>query len=157
MTQDQTAASKDERELITFFVGEQEFCMDIMLVREIRGWTNATPLPHAPGDVLGVMNLRGAVVPIVDLSARLGFGICETQERNVIVIAAIGGQTVGLLVSSVSDIVGVGRDEVQPLPQISEAQAGAFVEGIIATQNRTLRVLSVDAIGTRFMEERAAG
>ena len=63
---------RSARELIAFRIGEQEFCVDIMSVREIRGWTPATPLPHAPSYVRGVINLRGAVLPIVDLAARLG-------------------------------------------------------------------------------------
>lgn len=63
------------RELISFRVGAQEFCVDIMVVREIRGWTPATPLPHAPAYMRGVVNLRGAVLPIVDLSERLGLGL----------------------------------------------------------------------------------
>ena len=62
----------DERELVTFRVGEQDFCIDIIYVREIRSWTPATVLPHAPDYVLGVINLRGAIVPIVDLARRLG-------------------------------------------------------------------------------------
>src|SRR6516162_5660498 len=67
----------DRRELISFRIGEQEFCVDIMSVREIRGWTAATPLPKSPDFVRGVINLRGAVLPIIDLSARLGLGFTE--------------------------------------------------------------------------------
>ena len=80
------------QELISFRIGEQEFCVDIMAVREIRGWTQATPLPQAPSYVRGVINLRGAVLPIVDLAARLGLG--EQVEdglgaRNRIVLVAV--------------------------------------------------------------------
>ena len=73
---------KDSREMVTFCIGEQDFCMDIMTVREIRGWTEATVLPRAPDYVLGVINLRGAVVPIIDLSSRLGLAPLEPFDRT---------------------------------------------------------------------------
>src|ERR1700749_3854771 len=92
------AAQGGLRELISFRIGVQEFCVDIMGVREIRGWTAATALPRSPGFVRGVINLRGAVLPIVDLAARLGFDSAEPTARHVIIVAQIGVQTVGLLV-----------------------------------------------------------
>ena len=73
------------RELIAFRIGDQEFCVNIMSVREIRGWTPATPMPHAPSYVLGVINLRGAVLPIVDMALRLGMKPAEPTVRHVII------------------------------------------------------------------------
>ena len=73
-------------ELIAFRIAEQDFCFNIMAVREIRGWTPATIIPHAPDYVRGVINLRGAVVPIVDLAARLSLDVPEPTSRNVIII-----------------------------------------------------------------------
>ena len=78
------------RELIAFRIGEQEFCVDIMTVREIRGFAAATPLPHAPNFVVGVINLRGTVLPIVDLAARLGFGATVPTARSVVIVVRIG-------------------------------------------------------------------
>lgn len=78
------------RELISFRIGAQEFCVDIMAIREIRGWTAATALPQSPSFVRGVINLRGAVLPIVDLASRLGFESTEANDRNVIIVAQIG-------------------------------------------------------------------
>jgi len=146
MSTETQATQARKGEFLTFYVGEQDFCMDIMLVREIRGWTSVTTLPHAPADVLGVMNLRGTIVPIVDLSARLGLGSCERRPRDVIIIAMISDQVVGLLVTAVLDIVGVARDEIQPMPKISCAEASDFIGGIISSKERTLRVLSTDAL-----------
>src|ERR1700684_2210346 len=88
------------RELISFRVGAQEFCVDIMAVREIRGWTAATALPQSPTYVRGVINLRGAVLPIVDLAARLGFASADPTARHVIIVTQIGDQLVGLLVDA---------------------------------------------------------
>ena len=92
-------------ELISFRIGEQEFCLDIMAVREIRGGAATTPLPHSPDFVLGVINLRGAVLPIIDLKARLGLGKGETTERSVVIVVRIGSRLVGLLVDAVSEIL----------------------------------------------------
>src|SRR4051812_24315234 len=90
------------RELISFRIGDQEFCVDIMEVREIRGWTPATALPKAPAFVRGVITLRGAVLPIVALGARLGLGTAEPTARHVIIVAQVQNQVVGLLVDAVS-------------------------------------------------------
>jgi len=95
------------RELIAFRVGAQEFCVNIMSVREIRGWTQATPMPHSPSYVLGVINLRGAVLPIIDLSARLGMAPAVPTPRHVIIVAQFGEKIVGMLVEAVSDILTV--------------------------------------------------
>src|ERR1700761_8577950 len=112
----------DRRELTSFRIGEQEFCVDIMSVREIRGWTPATPLPRTPDYVRGVINLRGAVLPIIDLAARLGLQTTETTARHVIMVVHLGGRTVGLLVDAVSDIVTITDDVVQPTPDIASEQ-----------------------------------
>lgn len=135
------------RELITFAVSGQDFCMDIRPVREIRGWQDVTPLPHAPRDVLGVMNLRGAVVPIIDLSLRLDLGPCRHHPRNVIIIALIEARTIGFLVSSVSNIVTVAPDEIQPMPDMGAPATASLVEGIIPSSGKNLRVLDVAALG----------
>ncbi|WP_102109292.1 chemotaxis protein CheW [Oceaniglobus roseus] len=153
MIHENDPARAGKHELITFSVGQQDFCMDIMLVREIRGWTNVTVLPHSPADVLGVMNLRGAVVPIVDLSARLGLGACRPEARNVIIIALIGRQTVGFLVTAVSDIVSAAPEDIQPLPQVGGTAAGNYVKGIIASRHQTLRVLNIDMLAAAITEE----
>src|SRR6478752_8151648 len=93
-----TSPSSANREFVAFRVGAQEFCIDIMGVREIRGWTPATPLPHAPVYVRGVINLRGAVLPIVDLAMRFGLGLTEPTPRSVIIVVQVHQQVVGLLV-----------------------------------------------------------
>ena len=98
-------ANSANNEFVAFRVGAQDFCVDIMGVREIRGWTPATPLPHAPPFVRGVINLRGAVLPIVDLAMRFGLGLTEPTPRSVIIVVHVHQQIVGLLVDAVSDIL----------------------------------------------------
>ncbi|SFE08706.1 chemotaxis protein CheW [Roseivivax sediminis] len=142
--------STGARELVSFAIGEQDFCMDIMLVREIRGWTNVTMLPHAPSYILGVINLRGAVVPIVDLASRLGLTPLEPTQRHVIIIAVLGNQTVGFLVSAVSDILGISPSEIQPPPKVGADATAGFIEGVIASDDRMLRILNIAAVLPRI-------
>jgi len=106
------------REMIAFLVASQEFCVDVMSVREIRVWTPATPIAHAPNYVVGVVNLRGAVLPIIDFAARLGFPPTQPTTRHAILVAQIGERSVGLLVDGVSEILTVTQDQIQPPPRV---------------------------------------
>jgi len=136
--------SANGRELIAFRIGVQEFCVDIMSVREIRGWTPATALPQSPGFVRGVINLRGAVLPIVDLATRLGFPPAEPTARHVIIVAQIGSQIVGLLVDAVSDILTVTDDLLQPTPDVASEMAKTFVRGVLAVEGRMISLIALD-------------
>ena len=139
-------AASAGRELIAFRVDAQEFCVDVRSVREIRGWTAATPLPHTPAYVRGVINLRGAVLPIIDLASRLGFGAAEPTARHVIIVAEIGEQLVGLLVDAVSDILTVTDAMVQPTPDIASEPAKTFLRGVMTVEDRMVSLLSLDSI-----------
>ena len=134
------------RELIAFRIGEQEFCVDIISVREIRGFAAATPLPHAPDFVVGVINLRGTVLPIVDLAARLGFRPTEPTARSVVIVVRVDRQMVGLLVDAVSDIITVDDDLLQPTPDIASELARTFVRGVMAFEGRMISMIAVDSV-----------
>jgi purine-binding chemotaxis protein CheW len=134
------------RELIAFRVGDQEFCVDIMAVREIRGWSPATPMPHTPSYVRGVLNLRGAVLPVVDLGARLGLGAAEPTARHVIIVARIGEQTVGMLVDAVSDILTVTDETVQAPPDVGCETVKAFIKGILAVEGRMISMIALEDV-----------
>ena len=117
--------SQGSRELIAFRIGNQEFCVSIMSVREIRGWTPATKMPHSPAYMMGVLNLRGAVLPIVDLAARLGMRPAEPTPRHVIIVAQVGRKIVGLLVDAVSDILTKTFSRCPRSPRRSSASSPA--------------------------------
>jgi purine-binding chemotaxis protein CheW len=141
-----------KRQFITFRSGEQEFGADIMAIREIRGWTETTPLPHAPPYVRGVINLRGVVLPVVDLKARLGREITDANPKHVIVVvevqASSGERTIGLLVDAVSDILTVTAAEIQATPDMAQG-GGGFVEGIAVLGERMVTLLAMERlIGT---------
>ena len=142
-----SAVSPQGRELIAFRIGAQEFCVDIMTVREIRGWTQATTLPHAPSYVSGVINLRGAVLPIIDLARRLGFPPSTPTARHVIIVAQSAKQTVGLLVDAVSDILTIADGIIQPTPELAPSdQIKAFVRGLLPIDGRMISLLSLDRV-----------
>ena len=146
LTSNGQPAAGGMKELISFRIGAQEFCVDIMAIREIRGWTAATALPQSPSFVKGVINLRGAVLPIVDLAARLGFESTEASDRNVIIVAQIGEQVVGLLVDAVSDIINLTEDMVQPTPDVACDQVKTFVKGLFAMEGRMVSLIALDRV-----------
>jgi purine-binding chemotaxis protein CheW len=134
------------RELITFRVGDQFFCVDIMAVREIRGWTPATPLPQSPVYVCGVINLRGTVLPIVDIASRLGLPPAEPTARHVIVVVWIEGRLVGLLVDAVCDIITVGEEALQPTPDVACEAVHDFVKGLLTVDDRLISLIGLDHV-----------
>ncbi|WP_431768253.1 chemotaxis protein CheW [Rhizobium skierniewicense] len=92
-------------EIIAFRLHDQEFRVRTTTIREIRGWGPATPIPHAPKEVIGVMNLRGMVIPIIDLANKLGMRSTDPSERSAIVVAEVFDMAMGLVVDRVSDIL----------------------------------------------------
>jgi purine-binding chemotaxis protein CheW len=140
------ALNAANREFVAFRVGSQEFCVDIMGVREIRGWTPATPLPHSPDYVRGVINLRGAVLPIVDLAARFGLGLTEPTPRSVIIVVQVQQQIIGLLVDAVSDILTTSEAAMQPTPDIASDMAKTFVKGVYAVDGRMISIVMLDSV-----------
>lgn len=146
MTDASVTGSNDVHEYVAFRVGSQEFCVDIMCVREIRGWTAATPLPHTPDFVRGVINLRGAVLPIVDLAARFGLPETEPTPRSVIIVVQIAKQMVGLLVDAVSDIFTTTGASWQPTPEIASDVVKQMVGGIYALDGRMISLVIVNSI-----------
>jgi purine-binding chemotaxis protein CheW len=149
------AADNDAVELLSFLVGDQDYCIDIMSVREIRGGATATPLPHSPSYMRGVINLRGAVLPIIDLSLRLGLPPLGDQARHVIIVVAIGDRTVGLVVDAVSDILAVPPGALHPPPDLALDTAAGFVSALTIVENRMIRVLDLTAVFPPAREDAA--
>ena len=136
----------DRREFIAFCIGEQEFCVDIMSVREIRGWSPATPLPQTPEYMRGVINLRGAVLPIMDLAARLGLPVNALSARSVIIVVKVGERLMGLLVDAVSDIISIGADQMQQTPDIACDRVKSFVKGLISMESRMVSEIALERL-----------
>jgi len=134
------------RQLITFEIGDRRLGIDIMAIREIRAWSPATPLPNVPAYVRGVVNLRGVVLPVLDLRLRLGWGTTEPSARHVIIVVRIAEQLQGIIVDAVSDIVTLGPDDIQPVPDVGEVSAAAFLEGIATMDDRLIMILGLDRL-----------
>lgn len=155
MIENITASNRSASEFVACRIGVQEFCIDIMAVREIRGWTPATTLPHAPSYVRGVINLRGSVLPIVDLSERLGFPPTETNARQVIIVVQIRAQIVGLLVDAVSDILSQANEAIQPTPDVAKGAVQSFIRGVMAIEGRMIGLIDLDSLIPAHMEDAA--
>lgn len=133
-------------EIIAFRVGKQEFSINVTSVREIRGWTSATILPKAPRYIRGVINLRGAVLPIVDFAVRLGLPTAEPTARNVIIVVQIEQKQIGLLVDAVSDIITLDHNNIQPTPDVSSDAVSTFLRGLLPVDGRMISLVSLDHV-----------
>jgi purine-binding chemotaxis protein CheW len=144
-----TEKDKNESiELLTFKLADQEYSLDIMSVREIRGWTKTTPLPHAPSYMKGVINLRGTVLPVMDLSQRLGLKPREHTDRNVIIVVNHEDIMTGLLVDAVSDIIALTSEDLQPPPEMQSSNSPNVVSALTLIDERMIRVLDLSSIVT---------
>lgn len=140
----QTAAS--DMDIIAFGLRGQEFCVETTKVREIRGWVACTPVPHAPADVLGVINLRGEVVPIINLAGRLGMGMTQGTERSAIVVAEVGNEVFGLLVDGVSDILTVDSVSVQPVLDVVATVELQLAAGMLTLEQGMICLLNLSRL-----------
>lgn len=146
----------DMLELIAFTLGDQEFCVEVTSVREIRSWTPATILPHSPGFVRGVINLRGAVLPVIDLSLRLGMAPAEPTQGHVIIVTQIGTQIVGLLVDAVSDILAVPASDIHSAPDVSKTTMDRdLIRGMLPMDDRMICFIQLNSL-TASIESEAA-
>lgn len=130
-------------ELITFGISNQLFGIDIMAIREIRAWSPTTRLPRVPDYVSGVVNLRGAVLPVVDLSVRLGWPATETTPRNPIIVCEHEGQSRGLIVHDVNDIVSIERASLQKPDAGIQDGVTQFLEGVAPLEDEMVMVLDL--------------
>ena len=135
-----------EIELLSFRVEDHEYSVDIVSVREIRGWTRTTSLPHSPSYVRGVINLRGTVLPVIDLGMRLGMEPSEPDDRNVIIVIDVDGRTLGLRVDAVSDILTLQTEQLRSPPGIAADENQTFLKALTIIDERMVRVLDLTSI-----------
>jgi purine-binding chemotaxis protein CheW len=125
------ATAAAQTQFISFAIGDDQYGVDIMAVREIKGWADITHLPKQPEYVRGVLNLRGAIVPIVDLRCRFGQGLTETTPLHIVIIVQIGGRQVGLIGDRVLDIVSVDAAGIQKVPRTGHGEQTDFLAGLV--------------------------
>jgi len=131
------------QQFITFTLGAEEYGIDIMVVREIKGWTDTTMIPNAPTHVRGVINLRGIIVPIFDLRARFGMGLTQPTKMHVVIIVAAATRTIGLLVDTVSDIISIDPQAIRPVPEMGLPAGDQFLDGLVALEDRMVTLVSL--------------
>jgi purine-binding chemotaxis protein CheW len=134
------------QQFITFQIGEQVLGIDIMAVREIRAWSPTTALPHVANHVRGVVNLRGTVLPVMDLRARLGWGETDPSARHVIMVVRVNEQLQGLIVDAVNDIVTIDEANLQPPPDVSGNRLGEVIRGLASIEDRMVMILALEAL-----------
>jgi purine-binding chemotaxis protein CheW len=134
---------ENTKQFITFTLGPEEYGIDIMVVREIKGWTDTTMIPNAPSHVRGVINLRGVIVPIFDLRARFGMGLTTPTKMHVVIIVAAGTRTIGLLVDTVSDIISVDPKAIRAVPEMGLPTDDQFLDGLVALEDRMVTLVSL--------------
>jgi purine-binding chemotaxis protein CheW len=140
---DGAAAGGDVTQFISFALGDDHYGVDIMAVREIKGWTEITPLPSQPDYVRGVLNLRGVIVPIIDLRCRFGQGLTEATPLHVIIIVQIEDQLVGLLADRVSDIVSVDPAKIKQVPRVAQSKRLEFLSGIVTIDQGMIALIAL--------------
>jgi purine-binding chemotaxis protein CheW len=133
-------------EFLTFRLGAEEYGIDILKVQEIRSYEAPTRIANAPAFIKGVVNLRGVIVPIVDLRLKLA---CETAEYNdftVVIVLNVKGRVVGAVVDSVSDVLALDKDTIKPAPEMSSAVDTSFITGIGSVADRMLILMDIEGL-----------
>lgn len=152
-----TDHSEETLDIIAFRLHDQDFCVKTTTIREIRGWAPSTPIPHSPPEVVGVMNLRGSVIPIIDLACKLGMKTGEANERSAIVVAEVHHMVIGMLVERVSDILTVPVSQIKPIPEVGSSFDNSFSEGMITQEDSMICLLNLSKMfDEKELEELAA-
>ena len=134
------------RQFITCTLGDAEYGIDIMAVREIKGWAETTSIPHAPSWIRGVINLRGIIVPILDLRDRFGQGTTAPTPMHVVVIIQTGARTAGLLVDAVSDIIAISPGDIRPVPEVGSDAPESLLAGLVPLDRGMVALVSLDQL-----------
>ena len=133
-------------EFLTFRLGGEEYGIDILKVQEIRSYEPPTRIANAPAFIKGVVNLRGVIVPIVDLRLRLGCESAEYSALTVVIVLNVKGRVVGAVVDSVSDVLELARDAIKPAPEMASAVDASFITGIGSVGDRMLILMDIEGL-----------
>jgi purine-binding chemotaxis protein CheW len=143
-------AGAGARQMLTFRLGDEGYGVDILRVKEIRGWSPVTRIPQSRPHVLGVLNLRGSIVPIIDLRVRFALDRADFTPLTVVIVLSIasgsGARECGLVVDSVSDVLDIGADAMRPAPNLSGSVDAEFIHGLANVDDRMMILLNVDEL-----------
>jgi purine-binding chemotaxis protein CheW len=138
--------ANDTRQFLTFALGGEEYGVEILKVQEIRGYAPITPIPNTPPHVMGVMNLRGAIIPVVDLRRTLAMPAAEYTAFTVIVVVTVGTRVMGMIVDAVSDVLDIARADIQATPDFGTQVDARFIHGMARTAGKLVILLDIDRV-----------
>ncbi len=142
------AAAAAGGEFLTFRLGEEEYGIDILKVQEIRSYEQPTRIANAPSFIKGVVNLRGVIVPIVDLRVKLNCASVEYNSFTVVIVLNVKGRVVGAVVDSVSDVLELGSGTIKPAPEMHTSVDTSFITGIGSVNDRMLILMDIEGLMT---------
>jgi purine-binding chemotaxis protein CheW len=148
VTNEPRTGTSDTHQFLTFALGQEEYGVEILKIQEIKGFSSVTPLPNAPAYVKGVLNLRGTIVPIVDLRKKFHLPEVELTQFTVIVVVQVLGKTLGFVVDAVSDVLTVTGDAIQPTPDLHGQVDTSFLNGLAQTNEKLVILLDIDKVLT---------
>jgi len=148
--QKNAAVEAGSHQVLTFTLGEETYGVDILRVQEIRGYSTVTRIPQAPAHVLGVLNLRGSIVPIVDMRMRFSLERAEYTPLTVIIVlsveSTVGRRDFGVVVDGVSDVIDVAVGDIKPAPELGAHVSTEFIAGLAAVSGRMVMLLDIDQL-----------
>ena len=142
----QISFATDGSQYLTFTLGAEEYGFEILKVQEIKGYSAITPIPNTPNYVKGVMNLRGSIIPIVDLRAKLAMAEAAYNQFTVIIVVRVGAKTVGVVVDAVSDVLNIPLKDIQPTPDFGSQVDARFISGLAKAGERLVVLLDIEKV-----------
>ena len=139
-----TETREATREVLVFVLGEEEYGVDILKVQEIRGYEKVTPIPSSPAYLKGVVNLRGTIVPVIDMRVKFGMPEPRYDSFTVVIVLRIAGRVIGIVVDSVSDVVRLAASEVKEAPRLGALVDSSFLAGLATQDNRMILLLDIE-------------
>ena len=152
-TDKETSMNGNNRELLTFTLGAEEYGIDILKVQEIRGYDAVTAIANSPEFIKGVINLRGIIVPIVDLRIKFHLGSVVYDQFTVVIILNVAGRVVGIVVDGVSDVIALTAEQIKPAPEFSSTMDTQYINGLGTVDERMIIVMDIEKLlSSRDME-----
>lgn len=145
-TNEQQKNDSQRLEFLTFTLGDEHYGLDIMKVKEIRGYEAVTKIANAPPFIKGVLNLRGDIVPIVDLRIKFAVGEATYDEFTIVIMLHIGERFVGIVVDAVSDVINIGSDEVKPPPKFGVAFDSQYLHGLAPVNDHMVILINIEEL-----------
>jgi purine-binding chemotaxis protein CheW len=141
-----TGFGSDGNQYLTFALDDQAYGVEILRVQEIKGYTAVTPIPNSPAYLKGVMNLRGTVVPVVDLRSKFGMPAADYDRFTVVIVVTVGTRVFGLVVDAVSDVIGLAEDTIEAAPELGHGVDTSFLRGIARAGDRFVLLLDIERV-----------